>query len=88
MASSGGGCDRSTDVGGQVGVHLAPLVPSWILFGKTTGTWNLYQFADGAVRCRVAPRGLPFLKGDAGRDVLDEEGVDAAAVSVAKTKVT
>jgi hypothetical protein len=60
-----------------------------ISFGKAARSRSFYQLAHCTVCHRVTSSSLSkqstFLKGDTSRDVLVEEGVDAAAVSVTET---
>jgi hypothetical protein len=58
-----------------------------ISFGKATRSRGLYQLAHCTVCRRVTSSSLSFLKGDSSCNVLVEEGVDAAAVSVTETQM-
>ncbi len=73
MASRGCRRDRSADVGGQVGIRLAPLLSLRISFEKAARLRNLDQLVHIAVSRRIAPRSLSFFKGKTCEDVLHLE---------------
>jgi hypothetical protein len=58
-----------------------------VLLGKSARSRDLDQLAHGAVGRGVALRCLSLPKGETSVDVVVEEGVDTAAVSMSKAKV-
>ncbi len=86
MASRGCRYDWSADVGGQVGIRLAPLLSLRISFGKAARLRILDQLAHIAVSRKIVPRSLSFFKGKTCEDVLhlEHEGKEDGRLQVPK----